>query len=76
VEALFVTPSAIGKGYGRALIEHAKREAIERSAKSLIIQSDPNAERFYQAIGGKLVGKRKSGSICSRYLPVFEIELT
>jgi GNAT superfamily N-acetyltransferase len=75
LEALFVRPFFIGKGYGRALMEHAKHKAAEMGATSLIIQGDPNAERFYQAAGGKLVGKRKSESIRGRLLPVFEIDL-
>lgn len=75
LEALFVDPPYIGKGYGRALIEHAKRTAAELGAAFLIIQGDPNAERFYRAAGGKPTGCRESASIPGRYLPTFAISL-
>ena len=75
LEALFVDPPYIGKGFGRALIDHAKHKATELVAVTLIIQGDPNAERFYRAAGGKLTGRRESASIPGRYLPTFAIAL-
>lgn len=44
-------------------------------ATKLIIQGDPNAERFYLAAGAVLTGTRESGSIPGRYLPTFAINL-
>ncbi|MDE0683663.1 MAG: hypothetical protein OXI63_12155 [Candidatus Poribacteria bacterium] len=41
----------------------------------MIIQGDPNAERFYRSAGGLLVGTRKSASIPNRELPIFWINL-
>ena len=76
LEALFVEPRFIGKGFGRVLIEHAKSVAAALGAKLLIIQGDPNAERFYLAAGGVLSGTRESGSIPGRFLPTFEVRLT
>ncbi len=75
LDALFVEPSCIGKGVGRALMAHAKHEAATMGAASLVIQADPNAERFYRAAGGVQVGRRESGSIPGRFLPVFRIDL-
>ncbi len=75
LEALFVEPDAIGQGYGRALISHAKTTAKAMGAKTMIIQGDPNATPFYQAIGGKLTGERESASIPGRFLPTFELDL-
>lgn len=75
LEALFVEPAFIGKGYGQALIEHAKRQAAAGGAKRLVIQGDPNAERFYRAAGGELAGTEESASIPGRYLPLFHISL-
>lgn len=76
LEALFVDPNDIGKGCGRALVEHAKREAASMDASSMVIQGDPNAEPFYRATGGMLIGRRESGSIRGRHLPLFQIDLT
>lgn len=75
LDALFVEPRFIGKGVGRTLIEHAKLVAIQLGATRMIIQGDPNAERFYIAAGGVLIGTRESGSIPGRMLPTFAIDL-
>jgi len=75
LEALFVYPQYIGKGIGKALMNHAKMLAIELDAKKMIIQGDPNAESFYLAAGAKRVGEKESGSIKGRFLPFYEILL-
>ena len=75
LEALFVEPKHIGSGVGRALIEHAKSTASGLGAARLIVQGDPNADRFYRAAGGRQVGERESDSIPGRLLPLFEIDL-
>lgn len=72
---LFVEPAFIGRGYGRALIEHAKRCARELGALTLEIQGDPNAAHFYRSAGAQQVGVRPSTSVEGRVLPVFEIDL-
>lgn len=76
LEALFVEPVDIGTGVGKALMDHAKRTAVTLGGKVLIVQGDPNAEKFYRAAGGKLIGARESCSIPGRNLPLFEIELS
>ncbi len=75
LDALFVDPTYIGTGVGRALIQHAIGTAAKFGAARLIIQGDPNATDFYVAAGAKQIGERESGSIPGRFLPVFEIEL-
>ena len=72
---LFVEPDFIGKGYGQKLITHAQEEARHLGYSKMIIQGDPNAERFYRSAGGLLVGTRKSASIPNRELPIFCINL-
>ena len=72
---LFVEPDFIGKGYGRKLITHAQQEARHLGYSKMIIQGDPNAERFYRSAGGLLVGTRKSSHIPNRELPLFCIHL-
>ena len=72
---LFVEPTFIGKGYGRKLMAHAQQEARHLGYDEMIIQGDPNAEQFYRAAGGSVVGTRKSTSIPDRELPVFRINL-
>ena len=75
LDALFVEPAHIGSGVGKALIDHAKKVVLELGGKTLIIQGDPNAEKFYRAAGGKPIGSRESASISGRSLPLFVIKL-
>jgi GNAT superfamily N-acetyltransferase len=75
LDALFVEPEHIGTGIGRLLVQHALKIVSERGATRLIIQGDPNATEFYQALGARQIGTRESGSIPGRFLPLFEIEV-
>ena len=75
LEALFVAPEYIGRGIGRAMIEHARQCANRLGVSSLIIQGDPNAESFYLAAGAIRAGHRESNSIAGRQLPLFRIDL-
>ena len=72
---LFVDPDFIGKGYGRELMRHAQEKARQLGYSKMIIEGDPNAERFYRSAGGSVVGTRKSASIPNRELPIFCINL-
>lgn len=75
LEGLFVRPKFIGSGVGRALIKDAMRLVAERGGGQIIIQGDPNAERFYLAAGAKHAGTRESGSVAGRMLPLFQINV-
>lgn len=75
LEALFIEPIYIGSGIGRALITHAQNYIADCGGRKLIIQSDPNAEQFYQAVGAKIIASRESTSISGRILQVFSIEV-
>lgn len=75
LEALFVEPLHIGSGVGRALMNHAKYHAAALGGRIIIVQSDPNAEKFYRAAGGRPAGVQESKSIPGRFLPTLEILL-
>lgn len=76
LEAMFVEPDCIGRGYGRALMEHALEQASHTEhIERLVIQSDPNAAQFYERAGARKIGERASGSIEGRLLPLYDIEL-
>jgi GNAT superfamily N-acetyltransferase len=57
LEHLWVAPEYIGTGVGRKLFAHAVDKAISLNAKSIDIESDPNAEEFYKRIGAKRIGE-------------------
>jgi len=73
--ALFVDPVFIGTGVGKALMNRAKKHALNLGVKKLNIQGDPNAEQFYLALGAVLTGSKASESIANRFLPTFQIQL-
>lgn len=76
LENLWVTPESIGKGVGKELFIHALNLARQRGHKSLQLEADPNALGFYERMGMRRIGERRSevdGSV--RILPIMEIDL-
>ncbi|KXK02111.1 MAG: putative acetyltransferase [Acidobacteria bacterium OLB17] len=76
LEHLWVEPQAIGRGFGRKLFEHAVTTAQSLDHSEMLIESDPNAEGFYAAMGASRIGedKTKMGREV-RTLPVMEFKL-
>jgi GNAT superfamily N-acetyltransferase len=56
MEHLWVLPSAMGQGVGRALFTHAVQRAKALGVEAIEIESDPNAEGFYKRMGARRVG--------------------
>ena len=56
LEHLWVLPEAMRQGVGRALFAHAVVRAGAMGCRKLEIESDPNAEGFYQRMGARRVG--------------------
>lgn len=75
VEGLWVDPSAMGRGAGRALFEECVRRARAAGAARLIIDSDPNAVGFYERMGAKRIGAVPT-AIEGRELPRLVMPLT
>ena len=71
LEDLWLDPNAIGSGLGRRLFDHALATAATLGMSSLLIESDPNAEGFYLAMGAARIGQRASAS--GRLLPLLAI---
>src|SRR4051794_38761870 len=53
LEHLYLAPSSIGGGLGRRLFEHAVQTARSLGIAELLIESDPNAEGFYEHMGAR-----------------------
>ncbi|MEV5842506.1 GNAT family N-acetyltransferase [Streptomyces sp. NPDC051985] len=65
---MFVDPREIGKGIGSLLFAHTVETAQALGFTRFTIDADPNAEPFYEAMGGIPVGRVPSGSIPGRTL--------
>lgn len=57
LEHLWVQPHSLGAGVGRKLFSHAVAHAAELGARVIEIESDPNAEAFYQKMGAETIGE-------------------
>ena len=76
VEHLWVLPDFIGKGVGADLFKYMLKRCKELGVQILEIESDPNAQRFYERMGAKKVGEIVSEVDGQpRVLPLLEILL-
>ena len=72
---LFVEPSALRSGTGKALLVWATDVAKKLGATRLIIEADPDAAPFYRRMGAYDVGQAPSGSVPGRMLPKLAMSL-
>lgn len=72
---LFVEPTAIGRGYGKLLFQHAVETARRLNYKRLVIGSDPQALGFYEQMGARRVGEVASIVRPGRMLPLLHYSL-
>jgi GNAT superfamily N-acetyltransferase len=75
LDFLFVEPTAIGRGVGQALFEHACNTARGLGYRSMVWGSDPNADGFYLRMGARKIGERLSSTIPGRANAEMEMEL-
>jgi GNAT superfamily N-acetyltransferase len=73
---LFIEPSWLRRGVGRALFEAACAWCVAQGGRRLLIQSDPNAALFYQRLGARPIGETPSDAVPERMLPLLEYWLT
>jgi GNAT superfamily N-acetyltransferase len=74
---MWVLPDAMGLGVGRALFHHGLERMRKLGCCELEIESDPNAEGFYQHMGAHRVGasfKELEGR--RRKLPILRYEIS
>ncbi|NEA95527.1 GNAT family N-acetyltransferase [Actinospica acidiphila] len=75
VGMMFVDPSALGQGIGRALFAPALATARAAGFHRPTIEADPNAEPFHRAMGAVPIGGTPSGSVPGRVLPPMAVTL-
>ncbi len=75
LEALFIQPNYMNRGFGTELLTAAKLIAKSRGYEKLVIDSDPHAAGFYKKMGAVKTGEVPSTSIEGRLLPQYELLL-
>lgn len=71
---LFVEPKYIGKRYGKLLMLDFLRRIENSEFKRVVLDADPNAEKFYSKFGFVVIGKLKS-TIKDRFLPIMALSV-
>lgn len=74
LDFLFIDPDHIRKGIGSSLFNHFLKEIKGKGVTSVVLDADPNAEKFYANLGFKVIGQLPS-SIKNRFLPIMELKL-
>jgi GNAT superfamily N-acetyltransferase len=72
---MFVDPSAIGGGIGRALFDEAVKLARRLGYRRMTILADVNAAPFYERMGAHFLRRLPSDAIPGRTLPFYEYDL-
>ena len=75
LDKLFIEPSRLRSGVGRALFHWAKNTAREAGASTLVIDADPCASGFYRRMGAVDEDSVPSGSIPGRFIPRLRLQL-
>ena len=76
LDNLWVLPEFMGQGIGKQLFQHALERSRAQGVYNIKIESDPNAQTFYEKMGARKTGEYQiqiEGQ--SRALPVMEINL-
>jgi N-acetylglutamate synthase-like GNAT family acetyltransferase len=74
LDNIFINPEFIGRGYGKILMNHFFKKVKSKGFENIYLDSDPNAEKFYQNLGFKVIGQLES-SIKNRFLPIMELKI-
>ena len=74
LDNLFILPYYIGKGFGKYLIQDFLIRMRDNNYKKVTLDSEPNAEKFYQKMGFKKIVQFET-SIKNRFMPIMEMDL-
>lgn len=72
LDNLFINPEYIGKGLGKYLMEDFLKRIDKENWESIVLYSDPNAEKFYHKLGFEVIGQKET-SIPGRFLPKMKL---
>ncbi len=74
LENLFIEPEFIRKGFGKMIMNDFLQRIRNAKFERIILDADPNVEKFYEKIGFKVIGKLET-SIKNRFLPIMEMKI-
>jgi N-acetylglutamate synthase-like GNAT family acetyltransferase len=75
LEHMWIDPTQMGKGIGRALFERVSARAREVGAPALELSADPYAEKFYERMRARRIGEVPADMFGhSRVLPRMRVE--
>ena len=74
LDNLFILPEYIGKGFGKLLMNDFLDRIRKENTKKIILNSEPNAEKFYSKIGFQKIGEFET-SIKNRFMPIMELKI-
>jgi len=74
LDNLFVLPEYIGSGLGKLLMNDFMDRLKMTKTKKVVLDSEPNAEKFYEKFGFIKVGQIET-AIKDRYLPIMAYKL-
>jgi N-acetylglutamate synthase-like GNAT family acetyltransferase len=74
LDNLFVLPEYIGSGLGTFLMNDFLEKCNALKFQKVVLNADPNSEKFYKKHGFKTVGHIET-SIKDRFLPIMELNL-
>jgi GNAT superfamily N-acetyltransferase len=75
LDKLFIEPTRLRSGAGKALFEWAVTTARDAGAATMVIDADPNAAGFYRRMGAVDDGMAPSGTIPGRFVPRLKLWL-
>ena len=74
LDNLFVLPNYIGSGFGKLLMNDFLNRIKHTEVEKVIVESEPNAEKFYCYFGFIKIGQIET-TIKDRYLPIMELKM-
>jgi GNAT superfamily N-acetyltransferase len=74
LDNLWVLPEFMGQGIGKYLFQHALERSRAQGVYNIKIESDPNAQTFYEKMGAHKIGEHQTqAGRQPRSLPIMEI---
>jgi GNAT superfamily N-acetyltransferase len=75
IDHLWLTPDSMRRNYGREIFQYIRDYLLSNGYQKAALVAEPNANGFYEKMGGKIIGKFQS-RLSGRFLDIFEYQIT